>query len=227
MTLSPRRPDRSHAHTDPSSCVNPTLHMVMIQNIHLLGAGVQALSYGDRSVLDGLPSLRRCHISLHKPKDRRNLSVFLGDSAFHRQRDSLEELTLRGVGDGIRVHQQRFCVVELRALRCLAFENVGLTDLRSLIPPATSPALPSLSRLGLDRNPGLQLSPLVTAGLLRMPALRTLSMRKQLPKGNIIAVASSGPGDAGAAATEATWSLQSVRCIAELVAAKPAFRICL
>ena len=199
--------------------MNPTRHMVIVQYIYPLGAGVKALSYRGKSVLDGLPALRRCHLSLHKHKDRRNVTVFLGDSAFRCQRDSLEELTLRGVSDDIRVHLQRFCVVELRALRSLAFENVGLADLRSLIPPATSPALPSLSRLDLDGNPALQLSPLVTAGLLRMPALRTLSMRKQiLPKGNVnVAAALSGSSDVSDAAAEATWSLQSVRCIAELV----------
>ncbi len=161
--------------------------------------------------LDGLPALQRCHVSFHSGGVGA-AKVCLTQAGVGYQ-DSLQELTLRSVGSGVRLEQLSGYIMTLPTLRRLTVQNLGLTDLDWLdITWTTLPPAP-LRSLDLDGNDALQLSEAATAALRKMTALKTLSMRK--------GSAAEHGGAHGGGAADAAWSPESVRCIAQLVAARP------
>ena len=168
--------------------------------------------------LDGLPTLQRCHISFYNAGPG-VAQVSLTHAGRGCQQDSLQALTLRSVRGDVRLMHLSWCFITLPALRHLAVQNLGLTDLDWLDSEWTTlpPAL--LHSLDLDGNDALQLTAAATAALRRMPALRTLSMRKGSAEEH--PGAHDGEGDG-----QVAWSPRSVRCIAQLVAARPDLTLC-
>ena len=120
-----------------------------------------------------------------------NARLSLGSTAFQYQRDSLQELSICGVGAGIRVDTFNVDLSKLRALRTVAMQNVGLGYIHWLANWNTStPA--TLDSLSLDCNPLMKLCGAATAALISMTALQTLSMQKHSADGGT-------SGDSGAA----------------------------
>ncbi len=179
-----------------------------------------------KSVFAGLPALQSCQISFHTHRFDRRAQLVLGPNTFRRQRDSLHILTVRGAGKGISMESASF-LGQLRAVRRLTIQNLGLVSVRSLGAGATSSPSPALHSLNLDGNPGLQLGKAVTAALIKMTTLRELSMRKSSATGDTSRAAAGDDSDSDTQPKEAIWSLGSIRCIAQLAAGRPALRLCL
>lgn len=173
------------------------------------------------SIKDGLPAVRSCRISFHRQQSDKEALLFLNVDSFRCQRDSLQELTLRGVGSGIRMVGQSVGFAELRALRFVTIHNFGLTGLAWLKTGCFAP----VHALNLDGNKALELSGGATAALLAMTALARLSMRKQCTGGHGN-VASGAARDAKAPPREAVWTADSVHCLTKLAAARPGLQLC-
>ena len=207
----------------------PTLPMVATR---LISPSAAVRTWGvcssETPGLGGLPALQKCHFSLHTGRVHRQGCLFMSHATLSRQRDSLQELTLRGVGDGVRIHVVSPWLFGMTALRCLAVQNANLTALPWLgRVPCYTPR--SLRTLDLDANVALQLDRTAMAALLGMSNLRQLSMRKRYRTSG--GSPADGPGSQGltdrdAKPPEATWSIDSVACIAQVAAARPTLQLC-
>ena len=135
------------------------------------------------SVLNGLPSLRRCQLSLHSFNPTQRAYLFVSPATFQRQCDRLQEITLRGTGGTTHLAQNTSWLVGLTALRSLVLQDLGLAEIQWFLPRAACYALRSLVTLDLDGNSALQLSRLATAELLRMPAFKNAQHAKAASSG--------------------------------------------
>jgi len=181
-------------------------------------------------VLPGFPALESCHIRFSTGADGSRAFLIIHPSSFYSQKSSLQTLTLRGMNSCIR---NRGCMIDLMpAMRHLTIQNLGLTNLKWLTPVCdrdwftpvrSSPAFPSLRSLKLDDNEDLQLNGAATAALLSMAALTKLSLTRRLAE-------RQGPDDGSdasdAAPPAAAWSTESLRCVAQLAAARPDLKLC-
>lgn len=142
--------------------------------------------------------------------------LHLDEASFDSQRHSLQQLTLCGVSGNFRVMNLGWHLVALPALRCLAIQNLGVTNLSWLESGWDSGPAGPLQSLALDNNAALQLDAQGAAALLNLTALKKLSMCK-----------TAAPTDASMASTAGgVWSADSVRYIARVVAARPALQLC-
>ena len=172
--------------------------------------------------LDGLPNLQSCHLSVCCAEDGKRADLYLSRHSFRNQRGSLQDLKLRGVGTNVHVKNLSCDSIGLPALRHLTIRNLGLDSVDWLTPRGTPLAVAPLLSLNLDDNEDLQLSRLSAVVLLSMSTLTKVSMRKKCgasPAGGSVDSADTSP-------QKAVWSAESVRCIASMAAAKPAFRLC-
>ena len=177
------------------------------------------------SVFAGLPALQSCQISFHTHRFDGRAQLVLGPNTFRSQRDSLQTLTLRGGAEkGISMESAGF-LGQLRAVRRVTMQNLGLVSVQSLGAGGTASPPPALHSLNLDGNPGLQLDKTVTAALIKMTCLRELSMRKASAAGDASRAAAGDDSDSDTLPREAIWSLDSIRCIAQLAAGRPALRL--
>ena len=129
--------------------------------------------------LGGLPALQRCRHAFRADGDGSRPLVHISDASFDSQRSSLQELTLRGVSSNIQLASLGWYLIGLPALRCLAIQNLGVTNLWWLETTwHSAPACP-LHRLNLDDNAALQLDGDSAAALLNMTGLKKLSMRQK------------------------------------------------
>ncbi len=175
--------------------------------------------------LGGLPALRRCRIAFRVQGAGDRAFLHLSEASFDRQRNSLHELTLQGISRNIHVLNLGWHLVTLPALRCLAIQNLGVTNLNWLESSWESPPAAPVHSLSLDDNAGLQLNAKAAAALLNMTALRKLSMRKRV--GHSYTIGNSFAGHGGSVPWwAAVWTADSVRCIARVVAARPALQLC-
>ena len=166
--------------------------------------------------LDGLPALRSCQITFRHAQNGRHAALLLSQDSFRAQRDSLQKLTLSGVGLHVQLANFSWYSSGLPALASLAVRNVGLTDLDWLSSETTPSALAALSSLDLDDNDALQLGVTAKAALLCMTALKTLSLQETGTSG----------GDANEPAQpRAVRTAESVRHIAQLAAARPELQL--
>ena len=110
--------------------------------------------------------------------------LFLSKDSFQSQRDSLQELVLRGMRRNIELLNPRWCLAGLAALRSLSIQNLGLTDLQWLDQGCDS-ELASLHSLDLDDNEVLQLSGASLTILSSMAGLRLLTGQTTLAEGNM------------------------------------------
>lgn len=167
--------------------------------------------------LDGLPALQRCRLRFHKEGNCKQAYVSLSPASFH----SLQHIMLRGVSSGVHAKGLSWCIVGVPALRQLEVQNMGLTDLGWLEAGWTSsgPVAP-LQSLDLDDNEALQLSGVARSTLFTMTALQKLSMRKRSAQGDA-STAGGAAGSCDAAPQEAAWPDASLRCFAQLAAARP------
>ena len=168
--------------------------------------------------LVGLPKLKSCSLTFHNRGAAawQIAEVPLRQDSFRCQRDSLQELTLCGVGQNLLLTNFSWFNSGLPALRSLAVRNLGLQHLDWLTSQVVPPDVGPVHSLDVDDNQLLHLSGASTAALVSMTALGKLSMRK--PCG----------ADASAAdRRKAVWSAGSFRCIAQLAAARPSLQLCL
>ncbi len=149
----------------------------------------------------------------------------LGRDTFRHQRDSLRTLVLRGVSKAICLDDPA-CFDQLRALRWLAVQNMGLVGLGWLAGSGTGSPLPAVHSLNLDNNAGLELHRTVRMTLINMTSLKVLSMRKGCALGDDPFAAAADASDAERSQRTAVWSLGSIHCIAKLAAGRPALRLC-
>ena len=178
-----------------------------------------------QSVFAGLPGLQDCHIRFHTHRSVGRAQLLLGPDTFRHQRDSLQTLTLRGVGTGICMESASF-LGQLRAARRVTVQNLGLVSMK-LGAGVTSSPLPPLHSLNLDSNASLQLDNVITAALIKLTTLRELSMRKLSGGCDASSAVASDSDDTDPQSREAIWSLGSIRCLTQLAAARPALRLCL
>ena len=168
--------------------------------------------------LVGLPKLKSCSLTFQNRGAAawQIAEVPLRQDSFRCQRDSLQELTLCGVGQNLLLTNFSWFNSGLPALRSLTVRNLGLQHLDWLTSQVVPPDVGPVHSLDVDDNQLLHLSGASTAALVSMTALGKLSMRK--PCG----------ADASAAdRRKAVWSAGSFRCIAQLAAARPSLQLCL
>ncbi len=151
--------------------------------------------------------------------------VYLSEASFGSQRHSLQQLTLRSVSQNMRLRHLCWCLIRLPALRRLAIQNLGVTNLRWLQPSWNSVPASPLHDLDLDDNAALQLDGEAAAALLNITSLQKVSMRKGVAQ-DAASTATRVPGPADTVARGTVWSAESVRCIARVVAARPALQFC-
>ncbi len=171
--------------------------------------------------LGGLPALQRCRLAFHIDGDSSRTLVHISESSFNSQRNSLQELSLRGVSNNIRLANLGWYLIGLPALRCLAI-HLGVTNLKWLETTWRSEPAGPVHSLNLDDNAALQLNGESAAALLKMTGLKKLSMRKSVANYDGSGIA----GQAGSAASGAVWSAASVRCLTRLAAARPTLELC-
>ena len=180
-----------------------------------------AQGHRNKFCLGGMPALQRCRLALHAAGSKHAV-LDLDEDSFDSPWHSLEELMLRGVSRSIHVTNLGWDLIALPALRCLAIQNLGVTNLKWMEPSWNSAPAGPLHSLDLDDNADLQLDVEGAAALLNLTALKKLSMRKTPAPSNGSGIA----GQADSAAAGAVWSADSVRCLTRLAAARPALKLC-
>ena len=138
------------------------------------------------------------------------------------QQTSLQEFTLRGISENICITNLGWYLIGLPALRRLAIQNLGITSLQWLQSSLTSVPAGPLNSLDMDHNADLQLDDEAATALLNMTDLKKLSMRKRVSPRNASGIA----GQTDYAAVGAVWSVESVRCLTRLAAARPSLQLC-
>ena len=145
--------------------------------------------------------------------------MLLGQDSFRTQQTSLRELTLCSYSSTVRVANIGW--IDLPAMQVLTVQNLGLTDLHWLSADQSSPALAAVHSLDVDGTRALQLDSASVEALLNMSALTKVSMRKKSLEGSTNAAGSQ----ADTSVHETSWSAESVGCIAQLAAARPALQL--
>ena len=133
---------------------------------------------GNKLCLGGLSALQCCRLDCQKSGRDEYAVLHLDETSLDSQRHSLQELTLRGINNNIRVANIGWYLIALPALRFLTIQNLGVADLMWMQSSWFSQPAGPVHSLDLDDNTTLQLNAEAAAAILNLTALKQLSMRK-------------------------------------------------